>query len=404
MTFALHEQKPVVLSILDQNAWDLITSVGGAQKAWNAQPSTGLPLSSFEGKSTGPDGAPFSLQMLEEIFNAIENINFCPCRDLDIQLQGKDQVFERLFRFVDQDLDRAKEYADLKHRTELWEAARRPARLLLSGKDTMHWPQWIKIADKTSSQPAPTPSQRAFVQASVKRRKQQTTIRLGVLAAAVVMILLGAVAAIVMAFRADHERGVAEQQRILAEQQRAIAEVRKAEAELQGAVASTLLLSADRKPFTTAGIRAQNFAAHRAESFGIPEVVLPALHDTLKHLFDKTYQFLDFEGHRAQIDSVDFSPSGSSLLSSSKDGTIIIWPLSWDASAMVPDMLEPLVLTDSDWGTDYCVFAQWMDEDTFAAAFKNGSFQGEAMLTHQQRMGLTAVCEVGLCSSVVFVS
>ena len=395
--FALHEQKPIVLSILDQDAWDLITCVGGAQKAWNAQPSTGLPLSSYEGKSTGPGGAPFSLQMVEEIFTAIGNINFCPCRDLDIQLLCKDQVFERLFRFVDLDLDYAKEYADLKHRTSLWEAARRPARLLLSGKDTSHWPQWINIADKISSQPAPTPSQREFVQASVKRRNQQTKIRLGVLTAAVVMILLGAVAAIAMAFRAEHERGVAEQQR-------AIAEVQKAEAELQGAVASTLLLSADRKPYTTAGIRAQNFAAHRAESFGIPEVVLPALHDTLKHLFDKTYQFLDLEGHRAQIDSVDFSPSGSSLLSSSKDGTIIIWRLSWDAAAMVPDVVEPLVLTDSAWGTDYCVFAQWMDEDTFAAGFEKGGFQGEAMLTRQLRMGFTAVCEVGICNSVVFVS
>ena len=402
--FALHEEKPIVLSILDQDAWDLLTCSGAAQKAWNAQPSTGQPLSSFEGKSTGPGGAPFSLQMLEEIFEAIGNINFCPCRDLDIQLQGKVEIHERLLRFVEKDLDYAKEYADLKHRTEVWEAAEMPARLLIPGKDSIPWHQWLKIADKIVAQPPPTPAMREFIRASVKRRQQQTKLKLGALAGVVLLILLGAVAAVVMAFKAEHERGVAEQQRFLAEQQktladkqriiaeqqrsvaeeqRAIAEERKAEAELQGAVASTLLLSADRKPYSTAGIRAQNFAAYRAESFGIPEVVLPALHDTLKHLLDSRYQFLDLEGHRAQINSVDFSPSGSSLLSSSKDGTIIVWPISWNATAMVPDLVEPVVFTDEDWGSDHCVFAQWMDEDTFAAAFEDGDFQGEAMPGHQ---------------------
>ena len=409
--FALHNQKPIVLSILDQDAWDLLTCSGAAQKAWNAQPSSGCqPLSSFEGKSTGPGGASFSLQMVEEIFEAIGNINFCPCRDLDIQLQGKDEIYERLFRFVEKDLDYAKEYADLKHRTEVWEAAEMPARLLIPGKDSIPWHQWLTFADKIVAQPPPTPAMREFIRASVKRRQQQTKLKLGVLTGVVVLILLGAVAAVVMAFKAEHERGVAEQQRFLAEQQktladkqriiadkqriiadkqrsvaeeqRDIAEERKAEAELQGAVASTLLLSADRKPYSTAGIRAQNFAAYRAESFGIPEVVLPALHDTLKHLLDNRYQFLDFEGHRAQINSVDFSPSGSSLLSSSKDGTIIIWPISWNATGMVPDLVEPVVLT-GDWGSDHCVFAQWMDEDTFAAAFEDGDFQGEAMPAHQ---------------------
>ena len=370
MAFALHEQKPIVLSIMDQGAWDILTSVKGAQKAWNAQPSTGLPLSGFEGKPLWPSGAPFSLKMLEEIFTAMGNINFCPCRGLDIALQGRDQVHERLFRFLEKNIEYAKEYADLKQRAHVWEASGRPKRLLLSGEDTRQWPLWVSIADKIKATPSPTPSQREYVRASIQRRKLQTKLRLGALAVALALILLGALASVVMAFRAEHERGVAEQQRAIAEDQ-------KAEAELQGAVASTLLLSADRKPYTTAAIRAQNLAAYRAESFGIPEVVLPALHDTIKYLLNKPYQFLDFEGHRAKINSVDFSPSGSSLLSTSKDGTVIVWPISWDPSALVPDFVEPFVLNVDFSFTNYCVLARWMDEDTFAAAFEGGQFQGE---------------------------
>ena len=376
MACAIHEHKPLVLSILDQGAWDLLTGHGGAQKAWNAQPAVGMPLSSFEGKPVGPNRAPFSLEMLEQMLSALASVNFCPCRDLDIQLQGKARIYERLHRFIDKDLEYSKEFADLKQRAEVWEDAGRPAGLLLPKKQATQWVQWIAIADKAEAQPAPTWAQREYVMFSKKRARQQAKLLSAALIVALVLILASAVAAMVMAIRAESQRRVAEDQRTIAEQ-------RRAEAEYQGAVASTLLLSADRMPYTTAGIRAQAKAADLAESNRIPEVVLPALHDTVKYLVAKPYQFLDLEGHRAQINSADFSPSGSSLLSSSKDGKIIVWPITWDPPALVPELVEPAVLS-GDWGTDHCVIARWIADDTFAAAFDGGGFQGEAVTTSDQ--------------------
>ena len=384
MAFAIHEQKPIVLSILDQDAWNLITAVGGAKEAWNAKPLTGLPLSSFKGKAMGPDGEPFSLRMLEQIFSALSNINFCPCRELDFRLEGKDRIYKRLFRFIEKDLDYAKEFADLKQKAAAWEAAGRPWGLLASWKDTREWKQWIDVADKAEPQLKPTDLQREYVRASLKQARKQGKIRLAALAVAMILILMGAVAAVVMAFHAEKQREVAEEQRtlaeeqkILAEEQRAFAEEQRAEAEYQGAVASILLLSADQMPYTTAGIRAQRMAAHLAWSYHIPEVVLPALHGTLRYLLGEPYQFLDLEGHRAQINSVDFSPSGSSLVSSSKDGKIIVWPIPWDDSSLVPELATPDVLFGR-LESDRCVFAKWMTEDTFAAAFEGGGFQGDA--------------------------
>ena len=399
MAFAINEHKPLVLSILDQGAWDLLTGHGGAQKAWNAQPAVGMPLSSFEGKPMGPDRLPFSLEMLEQIFSAVASVNFCPCRELDIQLEGKERIYERLHRFIEKDLQYSKEFADLKQKAQVWDDAGRPAGLLIPGRHTRHWVQWIQIADKAEAQPPPTWAQREYVVFSQKRARQQAKLRVAALIAALVLILALAVAAAVMAFRAESQRRVAEDQK-------EIAELRQAEAEYQGAVASTLLLSADRMPYTTAGIRAQTKAAELAEINRIPEVVLPALHDTVKHLVAKPYQFLDLEGHRAQINSVDFSPSGSSLLSSSKDGKIIVWPITWDPSALVPELVEPAVLS-GDWGSDHCVFARWMSDDTFAAVFEGGSFQGEALptiwnrgslsLSHHTMMGDDASCSF-LCT------
>ena len=315
LEYATHNSKPVVVAVLDQEAWDLLTVVGGAEDAWTRQPSGGgHSLDKHEGQEFGPTQRPFDLKNVQHIFSTIASINFCPCRELEFVALGPDGVSDRLCAYVEKDLDYTKEHAFLQSKAEAWEEAEKPSELLLEGRtDVYKWKDWATIAGKAGSFPPVTALQSEYVQKSVEKNKRRRGLLRGLGISAVVLIFLLMITAFfLLAWAVGQQR---------------LAVAHAAHAERQGRVAATMLLASSTAPSSSSEIRAVVRAAEIAEKIGFTALALPYLQATLEHLTRLPFWFIDMNSHASPVYSVAFSPDGLHLASAGLDRTIRIRPI-----------------------------------------------------------------------------
>ena len=82
LAYAIREDKPVVVLILDQEAWELLTVPGGTKRAWSLH-KWGPALKEYADQEILPE-VKFSVEKLDELFSYLSGINLCPCRQLEV--------------------------------------------------------------------------------------------------------------------------------------------------------------------------------------------------------------------------------------------------------------------------------------------------------------------------------
>lgn len=90
--------------ILTQQAWELLTTPGGADRVWSMalQDVTGndlSPLCSSEGTCL-TSSQTFDFEVLQSLFHKLSSINFCPCRELDFSARSAEVVLSTAAAFV----------------------------------------------------------------------------------------------------------------------------------------------------------------------------------------------------------------------------------------------------------------------------------------------------------------
>ena len=167
------------------------------------------------------------------------NFIFCTPRD------PFENAVDTLASALSTDIDWIREHTRLAGLAARWEAAGRPARLLLRGEDIADTENWRDGRPKDA--PAVTPLQAAFIgesrRAATRRQRGWIGGSLGVAVAAVAL----AVFAYFQSVEADNQRAEAENQRAEAESQRAEAEKQRAEADLQRVAAEENAHEAERQ-------------------------------------------------------------------------------------------------------------------------------------------------------------
>ena len=355
LAYAIHHSKPLVLAILDQEAWNMLTTVGGYTKVWRTQPGGDAPpLSSYDGQAFGPTGKAFEAGDVKQIFTILSAINFCPCRPLDVANMGAEEVASRFVDFASKDLDYAKEHSFLLSRATAWEAADRPSGLLIERQsDVQRWTEWVAVAIKASAVPVPTEVQKEYVLSSSIAYQKRALTRTRCRIAAVVVIVILALAAVALAGVFFYQMNEAHAQRT--------------EANLQRYTSAALLLSSKTEPERTSGIRAVSRAVDIAHELGAAYLTAPALQATLMYLTNLTYWFWDIDGHQDNVNAVSFSPHGHHVASASGDGTVRITPLTervFGNVSVVP-IQEPSVSLQC---TTWIQSMSWSPDGTFIAA------------------------------------
>ena len=329
LEYAIHHSKPIVVAVLDQEAWNLLTVIGGAKTAWEMKPAgDARSLDNYEGQAFGPRGEPFDLKRLEHIFTTIASINFCPCRPLDCEALGIDDVSKRLCAFVEKDLDYTKEHAFLQSKAEAWEEAERPSELLLEGlADVKKWKDWATIAEKARLFPPVTDLQSAYLHSSVERCQRHRALIRGLKIGAVIVIFVLMVVAFFLLAWAMRQQEVVEANAERANIYAAAAEEHAAFAQRQGRMASAMLLASSTAPESSSEIRAVVRAAEISGKIGFTALILPYLQATLEYLVRQPYWFADMNSHTSPVYTVAYSPDGLRLASGGLDKTIWIMPV-----------------------------------------------------------------------------
>ena len=308
-----------MVAVLDQEAWNLLTVIGGAKDAWTMQPSgAGRSLDKYQGQVFGPTQQPFDLQRIEKVFATIASINFCPCRELEFLALGADAVSDRLCAYVEKDLDYTKEHAFLQSKAEAWEEAEKPSDLLLEGRADVHkWKDWTNVAQKAGSFPPVTALQSEFVEMSVEKNNRRRGLLKGLGISAVVLIFILMITAFFLLAWAVRQQKIAEDNAL-------VAESHAAHAEKQGLVAATMLLASHTAPTSSSEIRAVVRAAEIAEKINFTALAAPYLQRTLEHITRLPFWFIDMNSHSSPVYTVAFSPDGLYLASGSIGGTVRI--------------------------------------------------------------------------------
>ena len=199
MAYALEVNKPVVLIVMDQEAWEMLTVPGGAAAAWSCS-KWGPPLSQHENYSfPGVDG--FSEDCVTKLFNKLAAINLCPCRPLDETNWGQGAVLANMTDYILKDISYMKEHATIQSLATTWDSRGKRGSLLLHGAEAQSWSQWIGFAESSGLKPPPTLLQKSFVQASTKVAKLRSRLVSRFVAVLVAVILLGASASVALAVR-----------------------------------------------------------------------------------------------------------------------------------------------------------------------------------------------------------
>jgi len=219
VAYAMECGKPVVIIVLDMEAWNTLSTPGGAQKMWDTT-TWGTPLSNhigadfptFEYSKDGASqsGGPFSLEVLVRLFARLSSINFCPCRDLDEANLGLNGILSNMVDYVSKELGYMKEHANLKSLSAAWITRGRPSSLLLHRNEALKWQQWTCFAEQAQIKPAPTPEQKEFVSKSAKRARRVAQTAVVVASVLLALILGGVVLSSVMWVRAEEAEHDAE--------------------------------------------------------------------------------------------------------------------------------------------------------------------------------------------------
>ena len=199
VAYALEVNKSVVLIVMDQKAWEMLTVPGGAAAAWRCS-KWGAPLSQHEKYSfPGVDG--FSEDCLTKLYNQLAAINLCPCRPLDETNWGQGAVLANMADYILKDISYMKEHATVQSLATTWDASGARNSLLLQGPEALSWSQWIGFAESAGLKPPPTLLQKSFVQSSLKAAKLRRRQAYGFAAVLIAVILLGAAASVALAVR-----------------------------------------------------------------------------------------------------------------------------------------------------------------------------------------------------------
>eukprot|EP00951_Prasinocladus_malaysianus_P026413 scaffold234461_cov44-Prasinocladus_malaysianus.AAC.1 len=165
---AIHHRKPLVVLVLDQEGWDLITGPGGAERvkgeadsqmttsAWN-DTQHGLPLCSYHGEDIVP-GKPMSLGLLAELIQQLASVNLCNCRPA-VDDPADAGMLALAAEFVQQDLTYYKQHAQLKSKAGAWEYAVQEGgpKPLLQKEEALYWRGWLQRSVQDRMVPEPTP-------------------------------------------------------------------------------------------------------------------------------------------------------------------------------------------------------------------------------------------------------
>jgi len=381
LAYAVKYNKPLVVVMLDQGAWDLLTMMGGPTRAWQTEPANGSALHNFEGVELTP-GRPLTLSAVTNLFNTLSSINFCACRELDFANLGHSTVHHNLRKFVEKDLEYAKEHSWLQHRALQWMMQDHPNSLLLNRGESDKWGDWCKIGLKAGILPVPTKLQLQYARASSRHAARARRLAKLLAVLVVGLILAGGVAAGVMAVRALSSEQRAKEAQKEAERQTEMAlterenallardeaeqlrvEARKSAREAvnwamwattqkdllreQERQMGLLLLSTTRVPKRIEELRAVLYASEVASRVDEEPLVHPALHAVVKHLTGMLpYVFWELEGHTNWVREVAFSPDSRTLASASDDTSVRVWPLGRSTGTFgVPVREAPTVLS-----------------------------------------------------------
>ena len=258
---AIDSSKPIVVIILDQAAWELLTVPGGAEQAirdagddaWT-DGKHAAPLCSYAGEEIIP-GVPMSINVTRSLFNRLASINLCPCRELEVENDGYRSVLSRAAEYVQKDLAYFKEHAQLKSKAMAWDQAARKGgpQPLLQGGEATFWNGWLQSARTHGMEPQPTEMMDDYVGASMRhsRRRKGLMQCLAVLLIVVLAAGVGVSATMALRARAAEEtaqvaQANAESQAMRAEEAQAYAESQAMRAEAQAVAALEALAEAEK--------------------------------------------------------------------------------------------------------------------------------------------------------------
>ena len=237
---AIDSSKPIVVIILDQAAWELLTVPGGAEEAirdagddaWT-DGKHAAPLCSYAGEEIIP-GVPMSINVMRSLFNRLASINLCPCRELEVENDGYRSVLSRAAEYVQKDLAYFKEHAQLKSKAMAWDQAVRKGgpQPLLQGGEATFWNGWLQSARTHGMEPQPTEMMEDYVGASMRHSRRRKGLMQCLAVLLIVVLAAGVGVSATMALRAEDAQANAESQAMRAEDAQANAET-QAEAALQ---------------------------------------------------------------------------------------------------------------------------------------------------------------------------
>lgn len=204
VAYAIKYEKPVVIIMQDQGAFDLLTKPDGADRAWDEAAAVGgaPPLSAFKGQDFLP-GEQFSHEVVRTLFRFLSDINICFARTLDYETRGKDSIMEQTVEFVNKDLSYLKTYAQLLTHAREWDLNGRPASGLLGFQALEAAQKWLDDAGERGSSPKPHELHRALVATSRNAARRRSGLLRGAAAIVVLIIICGAALSAALAAEAS---------------------------------------------------------------------------------------------------------------------------------------------------------------------------------------------------------
>eukprot|EP00873_Tetraselmis_striata_P017125 jgi/Tetstr1/437389/TSEL_026073.t1 len=294
LALAINHGKPIVVLVLERQAWELLTVPGGSSQAKaeadahhvaslstymqsKAHPSQsrrqalkasdieaaayrdgefGHPLCTYAGEEIVP-GRPMSLHVMQELFGCLAAINLCDCGTHDGTLESETDwraMLGMALSYVEKDLAYHKQHAELKTKADSWQAAvaARSPLPLLQEAEAAFWRQWLRGAETHNLNPQPTDRMKAYLAASERHSRQ----RRGVLNALWTLLLLvlaaGVAGSTVLALQSRAARDGALAAEELAEQRALEAETARDEADKRALEAQESRTVAERLAFEAA--------------------------------------------------------------------------------------------------------------------------------------------------------
>ena len=255
---AINHSKPIVVLILDQASWELLTVPGGAEEAirdavddaWtNGQYAA--PLCSYAGEEITP-GVPMSINVMRSLFSHLASINLCPCRELEVDNDGYRSVLSRATEYVQKDLAYFKEHARLKSKAMAWDQAVRNGgpRPLLQGDEATFWKGWLQTARSEGMEPKPTEMMEEYVGTSLRYSRRRKGLMQCLAVLLIVVLAAGVGVSTTMALRA----------------RAAEASAQSAQADAEAQAVAALEAKADTDQALVRAVAAEKAAAEQAEA------------------------------------------------------------------------------------------------------------------------------------------